>query len=201
MLFFGIPLLMFLDTGFSLPSVLLIPILIFILLILRFNPEFKWKELIYLRVSRNNLKKDSIILLACTASLLLTVLILFPQKLFNLPRANPLIWIALSGFYPVFSAYPQEILFRTYIFKRYPGIFPKNWMKIAASGVSFSFVHILYYHPLSMILSLIGGIYLATAYRRTGSVLYTAILHGILGILIFTLGFGEFFWLEMHEYF
>ena len=74
-------------------------------------------------------------------------------------------------------------------------------MMIAASGVSFSFVHILYYHPLSMILTLFAGIFLASAYHRTRSVLYTAILHAILGMLVFTIGLGEYFWLEMYDYF
>ena len=71
---------------------------------------------------------------------------------------------------------------------------------IVASGISFSFVHILYYSPMSIILTLIGGIYLALVYQRTGSVLYTAILHGIFGILIFSVGLGEYFWLEMNDY-
>ncbi|MFC2116258.1 lysostaphin resistance A-like protein [Bacteroidota bacterium] len=199
-LFFGIPLLMFLDTGFNLPSVLLIPILIIILLILRFKTEFKWKELVILRIKKKTLIKDGLIILACAACLFVSLMILFPGKLFNLPRTNPLIWLALGAFYPVFSAFPQEVLFRTYIFKRYRKVFTKNWQMIAASGVSFSFVHILYYHPLSLILTFVGGVYLASAYKRTQSVLYTSVLHGILGMLVFTLGFGEFFWLEMYKY-
>ncbi|HEC41219.1 MAG TPA: hypothetical protein ENI20_00130 [Bacteroides sp.] len=46
-LFFGIPLLMYFDTGFKLPSALLIPVIVIILGILRYWTDFSWKELIY----------------------------------------------------------------------------------------------------------------------------------------------------------
>ena len=52
-----------------------------------------------------------------------------------------------------------------------------------------------------MILTLIGGIYLASTYNRTRSVLYSAILHAIMGMLVFSVGLGEFFWLDMYEHF
>ena len=199
-LFFGIPLLMFFDTGFTLPSMVLIPCLVFIFLILRYKTGFRWKELLYFRIGRSRLVRDAVILMICGIFLGITVLIWIPDKLFNLPRGNPLIWLALSLFYPVFSAYPQEIIYRTYIFHRYKNIFPSKWPMIAASGITFGFVHILYYHPLSMILTLVGGLYLANVYYHTRSVLYTAILHGILGMLVYTVGLGEFFWLEMGDY-
>jgi membrane protease YdiL (CAAX protease family) len=200
LLFIGIPLFMFFDTGFRLPSVVLIPSLVFIFLILRYRTEFRWRELVAFRISRAQLVHDGITILICGILLLAVVLIWIPDKLLNLPRGNPMIWLAMSLFYPVFSAYPQEIIFRTYIFRRYRRIFPANWMVITASGIMFSFAHILYYHPISMILTLVGGLYLANVYRRTGSVLYAAIIHGILGMLVYTVGLGEFFWLEMNEY-
>lgn len=199
-LFFGIPLLMFLDTRFTLPSVVLIPFLILAFIILRYRTDFKWKDLVFLRITKKDLTRDALILGGSAVILLAVVLLFLPGKLFNLPRGNPWIWLALGAFYPVFSAYPQEILFRTFQFKRYRKIFPGKWPMIAASGISFGFVHILYYHPVSMILTLIAGFYLASAYTRTRSVLYTAILHAILGMLVFTLGLGEFFWLEMYDF-
>lgn len=199
-LFFGIPLFMFLDTRFSLPSVMLVPILIVILIVLRYKTDFKWKELVYFLITRKQLIKDGIIMACCAACLLMLVLIVTSGNFLNLPRANPWIWLAICVFYPAFSAYPQEILFRTYIFRRYKKIFPGKWQMIAASGVSFSFAHIVYYHPVSMILTLIAGIYLASVYTRTRSVLYTACLHAVLGMLVFTLGLGEYFWLEMHDF-
>ena len=195
-----IPLFIFLNKGIRFPSSLLLPVLVFVILILRYGTGFRWKELMCINVPRKRLLKDGIILLVCGFCLFLSVIILFPDKLFNLPRSNPLIWLALGAFYPLFSAYPQEILFRTYIFHRYCRVFTRDWQMIAASGASFGFVHILYYHPLSMILTLLGGIYLASTYNRTRSVLYSAILHAIMGMLVFSVGLGEFFWLDMYEH-
>jgi membrane protease YdiL (CAAX protease family) len=199
-LFFGIPLVIFLVKRFPLPSMFLVPVLIFIFLILRYRTDFRWKELVYLSITRKQLARDGIILSCSAVCLIIMVLTLMPGKFLNLPRANPWIWLALGTFYPVFSAFPQEILYRTFIFRRYTRIFPGKWPMIAASGVSFGFVHILYYHPISMLLTLIGGIYLASTYNRTRSVLYTAILHGVLGMFVFTVGLGEYFWLEMYDY-
>ena len=119
------------------------------------------------------------------------------ENLFDLPRANPLIFLAMLIFYPVFSAYGQEIIYRTFLFRRYGSLFGKDWMTVLASGLSFSFLHIVYYDPVSMILTFIGGIYFARVYLETRSVLFTATLHGVLGILIFGLGLGRYFWLDM----
>ncbi len=199
-LFFGIPLVLFLIKRISLPSVFLVPVLVGVFFLLRRKTDFTWKELVYFRIGRRQLIRDGIILLCCAACLVILVLVMVPAQFLNLPRNNPWIWLALGAFYPVFSAYPQEILYRTFIFRRYVRLFPVNRFIIMASGVSFSFVHILYYHPISMILTLIGGIYLASSYARTRSVLYTALLHAALGMFVFTVGLGEYFWLEMNDY-
>ncbi len=201
LLFFGIPLFMFLDTGFTHPSAVLLPFLVAVFIILRYGTGFRWRELICFKISRRDFLRDGTILAISGALLLAGVLIWVPGKFLNLPISNVWIWLALCTFYPVFSAYAQEVLYRTFLFRRYRELFPRDWQMIAASGISFSFVHILYYHPLSMILTLFAGIYLSTAYLRTRSVLYTSILHGILGILVFTVGLGEYFWLDMFEYF
>jgi membrane protease YdiL (CAAX protease family) len=49
-------------------------------------------------------------------------------------------------------------------------------------------------------MTLIGGVYFAWLYDKTKSVLFTGIIHGILGWLIFTVGLGQHFWLDMMQY-
>jgi len=51
-----------------------------------------------------------------------------------------------------------------------------------------------------MILTLIAGIYLAWIYRETKSVMFAAILHSLLGLLVFTIGLGEYFMLNMEKH-
>jgi len=200
LLFFGVPLLIYADPQFIHPSMLIIPLLLIIFLILKFTTDFRFRDLISFQVRKKRLVKNGIIVLACSTLMLIYVVIFEPERLFDLVRGNFPVWLLLCTFYPVFSAYGQEVIYRTFLFKRYERLFTRNWVMILASGISFSFVHIVYYNPVSIILTFFCGLYLAGEYARTKSVLYTAILHGILGIIVFTVGLGEYFWLDMYDW-
>ena len=196
-LFFGIPTLIYLDQKFIRPSIFILPVLAFIFLLLRRNPDFKWKELIQWSVPQKTINGSLPIILLSALLMLGYVWIFERENLFNLPRANIWIFLAMCIFYPVFSAYGQEIIYRTFLHKRYSVIFPKGWHFVLASAVAFSFLHIVYYDPVSMILTFIGGLYFSWMYLVTRSVLYTSVLHGIFGMLIFGVGLGQYFWLDM----
>ena len=197
LLFFGIPTLIFLDQDFIRPSIFILPVLVFIFLLLRRNTDFKWRELITWSVPRHTLYVSALIILVSALLMLGYVWMFERENLFNLPRANIWIYLALCIFYPVFSAYGQEIIYRTFLARRYSAIFHRSWQFVLASAVSFSFLHIVYYDPVSMILTFIGGLYFAWIYWQTRSVLFTSVLHGIFGIMIFGVGLGQYFWLDM----
>lgn len=196
-LFFGIPLLIFLDKDFIHPSIIILPALLFIFILLRRTSDFNWRELFSWLVSPRMLTINGLIIVISALLILGYVLLFERENLFNLPRAHPWIYLALCIFYPVFSAFGQEIIYRTFLSKRYSRMFPKQWHFIVAGAVTFSFVHIVYYNPISMILTFIGGLYFASVYQKTGSVLFTSVLHGIFGILFFGMGLGQYFWLDM----
>lgn len=197
LLFFGIPLLIYLDKDFIHPSIIILPVLLFIFLLLRRHPEFQWKELIRWSITRRVLRVNALIIIISALLVLAYVFYFDRENLFNLPRANPWIYLAMCLFYPVFSAYGQEIIYRTFLARRYSGLFRKSWLYVLASAVTFSFMHIVYYNPVSMILTFIGGFYFARVYQQTGSVLFTSVLHGIYGIILFGMGMGQYFWLDM----
>lgn len=200
LLFIGVPLFILFYSSIIHPSSLIIPILILIFFYLYRVEDFKFKQLFYLKVS----KKDSIIysltFLVSTLLMLLMVYFLEPENLFNLPRGNTKIWLLFCIFYPVFSAFGQEIIYRLFLCKRYQPIFTSNTSLIIASGLVFCFVHIVYYSPLSIILTLVFGLYLAKVYLDTKSVLLVAILHGIYGIAVFTIGLGGHFWVDIYKW-
>lgn len=196
-LFFGIPSLIYLDQDFIRPSIIILPALVFIFFLLRRNSDFAWKELITWSVPRKTIFVSVLIILVSALLMLGYVWIFERENLFNLPRANIWIYLALCIFYPVFSAYGQEIIYRTFLSRRYQALFPKGWQFVLASAISFSFMHIVYYDPVSMILTFIGGLYFAQVYWQTRSVLFTSVLHGIFGIMIFGVGLGQYFWLDM----
>lgn len=197
LLFFGIPLYIFLDEDFLHPSILVLPVLVFIIILLRRTGEFHWRELFRWDIPGSILLKNVIIILLSLVLMLGYMLLFDRAHLFDLPRSNPWIFLAMCIFYPVFSAFGQEIIYRTFLFRRYGILFGKQWLIIFFSGLTFSFLHIVYYNPVSMILTFVAGIYFARVYQQTGSVLFTAVLHGVMGMLVFGLGLGRFFWLDM----
>lgn len=200
LLFFGIPLFLFFDRSLIHPSAILLPVLLGVLLLLRFRTDFKWKELVQFTVSKNEWLNALTILVVSFSVMLVYVLLFEPDKLFNLPKGNVPIWLLLCVFYPVFSAYAQEVLYRLFLAKRYSSFLKSKQVYILLSGISFSFVHILYYSHVSIILTFIAGLYLSSVYLRTKSVVFTSILHGALGNLVFTVGLGDYFWLDMQQW-
>ncbi len=199
-LFFGIPLLIYFESLFQHPSLVLIPVLAGLIFYFVFKKDFNLKTLIRLNVPRQLMWKNIGLVLLTGVFLTLLVYFFAPENLFNLPRENPEIWLVLIVAYPLLSAYSQEVIYRTFLFTRYRTLFKSRKFLIAVSGITFAFAHIVYYHPLSMLLTLIAGIYLAWIYRKTRSVLFTAILHSLLGILVFSIGLGEYFWLNMERH-
>jgi membrane protease YdiL (CAAX protease family) len=197
LLFFGIPTWIYLDQDFIHPSIIILPVLVFIFILLRRNSDFKWSELIRWQVSRKVLYANAIFIVLAALLMLGYVFFFEPENLFNLPRANIWLYLGLCLFYPIFSAFGQEIIYRTFLSKRYSLILPKGWQFVLASALTFSFMHIVYYNPVSLILTFIGGIYFAVNYRITRSVLFTSVLHGIFGIMMFGVGLGQYFWLDM----
>jgi membrane protease YdiL (CAAX protease family) len=196
-LFFGIPLLIFLDEGFIHPSMIILPVLAFIFLVLKRTTDFTWKELVRWNISGRVLVQHAAIVLLCLVLMLGYVFFFKRDQLFDLPRAHPLIFLAMCIFYPVFSAFGQEVIYRTFLFRRFGSLFKKPWLTVLASGLTFSFLHIVYYDPVSMILTFAGGIYFARVYQQTRSVLFSAVLHGVLGVVVFGVGLGRYFWLDM----
>ncbi len=200
LLFFGIPTFLYFDSTLIHPGTLLVPVFLLLLIYFRRKKSIALRDFIRLNLSGKLIRNNVLVVLFAGFFLSVLVMLTEPEELFNLPRGNLLVWLAMCIFYPVFSAYIQEVVFRLFLFERYGSLFRKRLYIILASGISFSFVHIVYYSPISMILTLIAGLYLAWIYEKTKSVLFTAILHGAFGMLVFTVGLGHHFWLDMYKW-
>ena len=197
LLFFGIPTWIYLDQDFIHPIIIILPVLIFIFMLLRRTSDFKWGELIRWQVPRKVILGNAVLIVFAALLMLGYVYFFHRENLFNLPRANIWLFLGLCLFYPVFSAFGEEIIYRTFLSRRYSGILAKEWHFVLASAITFSFMHIVYYDPVSMILTFMGGLYFARNYQITRSVLFTSVLHGIFGIMMFGVGLGQHFWLDM----
>jgi len=130
----------------------------------------------------------------CLALLALAVRLFAPELLFSFVRRAPAFWALVMLLYPLVSVYPQELLFRAFLFHRYQPLFGSSWGVILASALAFGFVHIIFGNRLAVVLSMVGGFLFSLTYQQTGSLLLTCLDHAIFGSFLFTIGLGRFFY-------
>jgi membrane protease YdiL (CAAX protease family) len=162
-------------------------------LYLRSRPDFDRRAFFRAEAIRGQLR--SIVLLWAIAAvvILVALVILSPGQLFELPRRNPLLWAVVMILYPLASVYPQELIFRAFLFHRYRPVFGSTNGVVAASAAAFGFVHIIYGQWLSVVLTVIAGWLFGQRYRLTNSLATVWLEHAMYGLLAFTVGLGSFF--------
>ncbi|MGC8769286.1 CPBP family intramembrane glutamic endopeptidase [Calditerrivibrio sp.] len=129
-----------------------------------------------------------------TVILYLFMLNLLPDRMFYFLKKDFSTWIIIVLMYGLLAVYPQEILYRVLIFHRYGSIFKNNRVVVHLSALLFAFGHILYLHPVSILLSLVGGYLFSITYIRSGSIILVYIEHFLYGFLLYTIGLGEYFY-------
>ena len=113
-----------------------------------------------------------------------------PDLLMTFPQAYPRVWLVLMLTYPVLSVFPQEIIFRAFLFHRYDAIFPGLRSKIVVSAIAFGLAHIIFANWVAPIMTAISGVHFGRTYVKTGSTLQVALEHGLWGCFAFTVGLG-----------
>ena len=129
-----------------------------------------------------------------TVAGIIAVALVDRDRLFDLPRTEPLLWAAIIAFYPLLSVYPQELLYRAFLLHRYAPVFGTGRGAAAASAAAFGFAHLLYGNVLAVLATIVGGWLFARRYQRTRSLLVVSAEHGLYGISIFTIGLGQYFY-------
>ena len=97
-------------------------------------------------------------------------------------------------FYPVFSVYPQELIFRAFLFHRYRPLFGSTRNLVIVSAVAFGLAHLFFANLLAPLLSAVGGWIFARTYARSDSTLQATIEHALFGCFLFTVGLGWYFY-------
>lgn len=118
---------------------------------------------------------------------------LYPQKLFELIINEPYIYLAIIIFYPLFSVIPQELVFRQFFFYRYSLNF-STFIIILANALVFGFVHVAFGNIIAVIFTILGGLMFANTYKKSNCLMLVIIEHSLYGVLVFTIGLGEFFY-------
>ncbi|MFJ4652409.1 CPBP family intramembrane glutamic endopeptidase [Nocardia sp. NPDC088792] len=116
------------------------------------------------------------------------------EDLFDLPRRNPWLWLAVMVLYPMLSVYPQELVFRSFLFHRYAPVFGDGAGLVAASAAAFGYVHIIFGSWVSVAASGVGGWIFAARYLTSQSLFTASVEHSVYGMLIFSIGLGRYFY-------
>ncbi|MEM9061560.1 MAG: CPBP family intramembrane glutamic endopeptidase [Pseudomonadota bacterium] len=117
-----------------------------------------------------------------------------PNLFLIFPRFQPELWIFVLIAYPLLSAWPQEVIYRSLFFERYASLFPGHWTLIIANGAVFGFGHLFYMNWITISMTAVGGAVMGWAYLRHRSMALAWMLHALAGNLIFTVGLGRFFY-------
>lgn len=117
-----------------------------------------------------------------------------PQDFLTLPLHRTRLWAAIMVLYPLLSVWPQEMLYRRFLFYRYAPLLRTAPARIMASAVAFGFAHVLFLNPIAIIMTVLGGGLFARDYARYRSLRLACFEHSLYGCLIFTIGLGRFFY-------
>jgi hypothetical protein len=158
------------------------------------DPAFERRRLFSFGDVRGSLVGTAVRGIAAAGTLLALVLAFRPEALLAWPRKDPALWLAGIAIYPFLSAWPQEVVYRVFFFHRYRALFADPRALVAANAVAFGMLHTVYPNPVAPILSLPAGLLLALTYRRTRSLGSVWLEHSIYGLLLFTIGLGEYFY-------
>ncbi len=127
------------------------------------------------------------------AALTLATWLLFPHLFLSLPREHPVFWLAIMVLYPVLSVWPQEVIYRRFLFHRYALVFGESGV-VLASALAFGFAHVIFLNPIAVTLTTAGGAMFALNYARERSLYLACVEHALYGCLVFTIGLGQFFY-------
>ncbi len=119
---------------------------------------------------------------------------LWPDTFLSLPRQKPLFWLMIMGLYSLLSVWPQEVLYRAFLFRRYSVVFGSTERTVLASAVAFGFAHVIFLNWIAVVMTTLGGLIFARDYGRHRSLKLVCLEHSLYGCLIFTVGLGRFFY-------
>ncbi|WP_435416418.1 CPBP family intramembrane glutamic endopeptidase [Polaribacter aestuariivivens] len=113
------------------------------------------------------------------------------DSFFNVVLHKPIKWLLILFFYAAFSVYPQELLYRTFYFKRYKNLFKNERLFIFINAILFSLAHLFFKNSIVIAITFIGGLLFAITYNKTKSTFLVSIEHALYGCWLFTVGMGS----------
>lgn len=192
-LFIGVPIIMVLTFGLYPLFPVIIGLALVACILLRLTPGWSFRQLFKGPVI-GEWRIIAIYFVLTLATCLIFVFTLIPERFLELPTHRTNLWILIMVAYPLVSAFPQEVIFRSLFFERYERLFPTEWTAIVANGFVFGFGHLFYDNWITIAMTGVGGAIMGWAYLRHRSVGLAWVLHALAGQIIFTTGLGVYFY-------
>ena len=201
--FIGIPLALFFGLANSLPPLPVLWVVAFYcLVVLLRDPDFDRRQLWNGAALRAQLPQ----ILGLFAAGVIVVAALVhqyaPELFLILIRTHPRLWALIMVGYPLFSVYPQGLIYRAFLFHRYRPLLQmdaraRSWVLIMVSAATFALMHILFHNWIAIALTFPGGILFACRYCNARSLCASSLEHALYGCFLFTVGLGQFFYVRV----
>lgn len=158
------------------------------------DPSFDRRRLGWRRASPRAVR-GALALLAIGVPLFVAAQLVFePGRWLQFPTQNPWLWLAIMVFYPLLSVWPQELVYRAFLFHRYKRLFPSQTLRCAVSALAFGGAHAFFANWVAIGLTTAGGWLFARTYAKSGSVIAASLEHALWGNALFTIGWGWYFY-------
>lgn len=203
LLFIGLPVALFLRLAGHLPPMpVLWAVALYCLVVLLRDPLFDRRQLWNSGPLPRQLPQ--ILALFAAGVVVVTVLVRLycPDLFLALIRTHPRVWALIMVAYPLFSVYPQGLIYRTFFFHRYRPLLQldartQSAIMVLISAATFALMHILFHNWVAVALTLPGGILFACRYLDTRSLCVSSVEHALYGCFLFTVGLGQFFYVRV----
>ena len=194
-LYLSIPIiLIYTEDIFPLISTLIVIVLV-VLLFSYFNNRRLYYPEVFDFSTWNEWRKMLLTFLFFGSIMTLAAWFFVPEYFFSFPQEAPLFWLLVMILYPLLSAFPQELIFRLYFFRRYPTFFKmSDNARIIFNAALFAYAHIMFMHWFTIVATFFGSLLFSKRYMRTRSIPLVLAEHALYGNLFFTVGFGQFFY-------
>ncbi|MGB0900496.1 CPBP family intramembrane glutamic endopeptidase [Halocynthiibacter sp.] len=117
-----------------------------------------------------------------------------PDRLFAMLMYRPDVMLVIAVFYPLVSALPQELIFRVLFFRRYKPVIPSGVGAVWLNAALFSLAHLMYWSWVVAVMTFVGGLIFAWAYKTRESLPLAIVLHSVAGVVLFAFGMGIYFY-------
>ncbi|MFW0777297.1 MAG: CPBP family intramembrane glutamic endopeptidase [Rickettsiales bacterium] len=145
-------------------------------------------------LNKKELKRIFLRFIPFAIALAIFTWIVAPERFLDLPTNKPLVWLSVIALYPLLSVFPQEIIYRSYFFKRYM-VWPADDLhRYLLNCFAFGWIHIVLQNWVAVVFSAIGSLIFTHTYLKTRSLAAVCFEHALYGCYVFTIGLGYYFY-------